>query len=118
MNPDNNQTMSFHVQLLSKVIDLEQYPLIKLIIENNITYVEYQNLLQQLADLSSQYESQKDEGLLDFTPLLIHFAGMLNEKLDPDTTILALKKEGYYPSLMNAFIEVLAESKKPEMEWY
>ncbi|WP_077324981.1 DUF1878 family protein [Virgibacillus siamensis] len=115
MNGEINDTTSFHLQLLSKVIDMQQYPMIKLMIENNITEAEFNQLLQLLADLNEKFEIQKEEGLLDFTPLLIHFAGMLNEKLDPDTTILALKKEGHYPSLMNAFIEVLNESKESEL---
>ncbi|WP_246206721.1 DUF1878 family protein [Virgibacillus ihumii] len=113
MNLVSNETLSFQVQLLSKVIDVKQYPFIKLVVEKSITYGEYEQLMQQLADLNSRYEAQKEEGLLDFTPLLVHFAGMLNEKLDPNTTIFALKKEGYYPSLMNVFINILAGSGEP-----
>ncbi|GAA0596140.1 hypothetical protein GCM10009001_10300 [Virgibacillus siamensis] len=116
MNQVNNETLSFHLQLLSRVINMEHYPFIKLVVENNITHGEYRQLMQLLTELNSRYETQKEEGLLDFTPLLVHFAGMLNEKLDPNTTIFALKKEGYYPSLIDAFINVLARSEQPELK--
>lgn len=99
--------MNFHLKLLSKVIDVNQYPVIKLIIGNNLSHHEYRELIHLLETLNTQYEIQKGEGLLDFTALLIHFAGMLNSRLEPDETIIALKKEGYYPSLMSEFIKVL-----------
>lgn len=86
---------------------MNEYPLIKLVIENNVTELEFDELMNLLEELNKQYETQKKEGLLDFTLLLIHFAGMLNEKLNPDQTIFALKNEGHHPSLMNEFIKVL-----------
>ncbi|RLL45505.1 DUF1878 family protein [Oceanobacillus piezotolerans] len=104
---ENSDTCTFHIQLLSNTVDMEQYPFIKLIIENDISKEEYKSLLNMLQYLNDKYDAQKEEGLIDFTSLLIHFAGMLNEKLDPNDTIQALKKEGYYPSLMNEFIDIL-----------
>ncbi|PAV29346.1 hypothetical protein CIL05_12960 [Virgibacillus profundi] len=93
-------------------MDMEQYPLIKLIIENNITKEEYNELLNMLEMLNESYESQKEEGFMDFTSLLIHFAGMLNEKLNPNQMICALKKEGYYPSLMDEFAKVIKRDRE------
>ncbi|WP_106498100.1 DUF1878 family protein [Lentibacillus sp. Marseille-P4043] len=106
-NLKKDDTTAFHLQLLSKLIDINQYPFIKLIIENNITYQEYHDLFQLLDILNEKFALQKEEGFLDFTSLLIHFAGMLTEKLDPTKTIFALKKEGYFPSLMNEFIRIV-----------
>ncbi|SES69633.1 Protein of unknown function [Oceanobacillus limi] len=105
-------TAMFHLQLLSKTIDLKKYPFTKLIIEKNITNEEYNDLLELLHVLNQKYELQKEEGLLDFSSLLINFAGMLNEKLHPDETILALKKEGYYHDLMDSFLGILNEKKR------
>ncbi|MGJ9459327.1 DUF1878 family protein [Oceanobacillus sp. CF4.6] len=107
-----NDGTSFHIQLLSKIIDLNQYPLIKLIIENNISCEEYNVLMEMVQGLNETYESQKEEGFLDFTSLLIHFAGMLNQKLNPDETIIALKKEGCFPLLMDEFSKILDENDK------
>ncbi|MFZ3577313.1 DUF1878 family protein [Virgibacillus sp. DJP39] len=97
------EIMSFHLQLLSKLIDVDQYPFIKLIIEKNITKEEYSELFKLLQMLENEYELQKEEGFLDFSSLLIHFAGMLNEKLEPTETIEALKIEGYFPHLIKEF---------------
>ncbi|MBU8790379.1 MULTISPECIES: DUF1878 family protein [Bacillaceae] len=105
-------TSSFHIQLISKVINLNRYPFIRLIIENNISEKEYNDLMELLNGLNQTYHQQKEEGLIDFTTLLVRFAGMLNEKLNPNETIAALKKEGYYPSLMNEFTNIITRESK------
>lgn len=101
---------SFHIQLLADTIDIQQYPLIKLMIANNVTKKEYDELFQLLHLLNERYEIQKEEGFLDFMSLLVHFAGMLTEKMEPNQTIYALKKEGYYPSLMVVFIQLIEQN--------
>ncbi|SFA81416.1 Protein of unknown function [Lentibacillus halodurans] len=112
-NKEQNKTTDFHLQLLSKTIDMNQYPLTKMIIENNVTRKEYEELLQLTERLHHHYMKQKEEGFLDFSSLLVQFAGLLNEKLDPNTTVYALKKEGYYPSLMEEFIPHITGSNPP-----
>ena len=107
-----NEISSFHIQLLSKIIDMDHYPVIKLIIENNISREEFSNLVNMLEMLNESFEQQKEEGFLNFSSLLIHFAGMLNEKLEPNELIFALKKEGYFPSLMDEFIKIINEERK------
>ncbi|MFD1850001.1 DUF1878 family protein [Oceanobacillus bengalensis] len=107
----NCNTSSFHIHLLSNIIDMNQYPFIKLLIEKNINKKEYDELFNLLEKLDKNYLVQKEEGLINFTSLLVHFAGMLNEKLDPTETILALKKEGYYPSLINEFLAILNDKE-------
>ncbi|WP_188455383.1 DUF1878 family protein [Virgibacillus oceani] len=114
---NNDDTLSFHLQLITRLIDIDQYPFIKLVIEKNITRKEYDELFQLLQKLDLQYKIQKEEGFLDFTSLLVHFAGMLNEKLVPDMTIYALKKEGYFPSLMNMFIELIKQNNNHKEDW-
>ncbi|WP_373895637.1 DUF1878 family protein [Virgibacillus natechei] len=109
---NNNDTTSFHLQLLSTIMDLNAYPLINLIIENNITYKEFVELMYLLQNLEAQYNIQREEGFLDFTSLLVEFAGMLTEKLDPNKTIYALKKEGYFPSLMAEFTTIIEREEK------
>lgn len=105
-------TSSFHIQLISKVINLNKYPFIRLVIEHNITEKEYTDLMEMLNQLNQTYYQQKEEGLIDFTTLLVKFAGMLNEKLAPNETIAALKKEGYFPSLMNEFTNIIVRESK------
>ncbi|GAB3060558.1 DUF1878 family protein [Virgibacillus ainsalahensis] len=107
LHTENNDTTSFHLDLLSKIINMDRYPVIQLIIENNISREEFEELMQMLQELNEKYEIQKEEGFLHFSSLLIHFVGMLNEKLDPHATIFALKKEGCFPSLMTEFIKIM-----------
>lgn len=107
-----NEDSSFHIQLLSKIIDIDQYPVIKLIIGNNISREEFSELVHMLEMLNESYEQQKEEGFMDFTSLLVHFAGMLNEKLDPNQLIYALKKEGYFPSLMDEFVKIIKRDRR------
>lgn len=104
---NDKDTTPFHLQLISNMMELDHYPLTRLIIENNMTKKEYDELFQLLHSLNESYELQKEEGFLDFTSLLIHFAGMLSEKLEPNATIYAIKKEGYYPSLLAVFIRII-----------
>ena len=106
----NKDTFQFHIQLLTNIIDMDDYPFTKLIIENSLSKQEYDDLVSLLDYLNNLYLEQKEEGLIDFTSLLVKFAGMLNEKLDPNETIFALKKEGYYPSLINEFITILNDN--------
>ncbi|HEY4600076.1 MAG TPA: DUF1878 family protein [Cerasibacillus sp.] len=98
---------AFHLQLIMQLIDMEKFPLTKLLIEKNVSEQEYVDFMQLLQQINQDYQEQKDEGLLDFTSLLIQFVGMLNEKLSPNETILALRQEGYYIDLMNEFISLL-----------
>lgn len=102
-------TVTFHLHLLSQVIDSEQYPLTKMMIDSEMTEAEYKALFQLLETLNEKYKRQKAEGLLDYTSLLVHFAGMLDPKLSPNETIHALKKEGYYPEMMTEFLKLIEQ---------
>lgn len=112
MSKENTKdALSFHVQLLSSLLDINRYPFTKLVIEKNVTYEEYSEIFQLLEHLDEKFRVQKEEGLLDFTSLLVQFAGLLTDKLNPNETIYALKKEGYFPSLMNEFIQIIKNYK-------
>ena len=110
MKDDSRTITSFQIQLLSRIIDMNEYPFIKLVIEHNISEEEYDELFSLLKLQQAVYEEQKEEGLLDFSSLLMEFAGLLNEKLDPTTTIHALRRERYFPELMDEYIKILKES--------
>ncbi|MFC0523495.1 DUF1878 family protein [Pontibacillus salicampi] len=96
----NRQKCDFQIRLLSYMVDGEQYPFSKMLIEKEFTESEYIALVDLLETLEVKYKEQKEEGLLDFTSLLLHFAGMLNIKLNPDETIRALWQEGFHRELM------------------
>ncbi|KGX85272.1 DUF1878 family protein [Pontibacillus litoralis] len=106
LHEDKTGKLALRIRLLSQMIDGEKHPFKKMVVEKELTEAEYAELLALLDDLEGQYEEQKEAGLLDFTALLLHFAGMLNVKLHPDYTIKALKQEGLYLELMKEFSAV------------
>lgn len=103
----DREDFSFQVQLLLNIINMKNYPFTQLVIENSLTKEEYLDLIQLLDGLEKDYFDQKKQGFMNFSILLVHFAGMLNDKLLPDETIYALKQEGYYVELMEEFIKVM-----------
>lgn len=103
---EKDERLPFYMHLLLKIKEIENYPFTKLVIENGLSEEEYQEIVHLLALLNEKYEIQKEEGFLDYTSLLIQFAGMLNYKLDPEETIIALKKEGCYPELMEELSKI------------
>ncbi|MDY0407815.1 DUF1878 family protein [Virgibacillus soli] len=102
-----NETTVFHLHLLANVIDMEAYPFIRMVIQANLSKNEYDELMHLLAILNEKYQLQKDEGLLDFSSLLMLLAEKLSEKLQPNELVFALHKEGYYPELMEEFIGIM-----------
>ncbi|WP_047982506.1 DUF1878 family protein [Ornithinibacillus contaminans] len=108
---DDNKLAAFHVQLLLKTIDSKQYPFTKLIIEQNITNEEYDSMFQMLEAANQEYMEQKEEGLLNYSSLLLRFVGMLNKKLEATETIHALRAEGYFPELMEEFIKLIQKEQ-------
>src|SRR5690625_7682842 len=105
----SNRKTSFHIQLLAQTIDIQKFPLTKLIIDHHVTEEEYEAFFHLLQQLEKQYEVQKEEGFVEFTSLLVHFAGMLTQKLPPNQTIYELKKKGYYTSLINIINKIIAQ---------
>ncbi|KGX86167.1 DUF1878 family protein [Pontibacillus marinus] len=99
------ETLTFYVQLLMEMKELEKYPFIKMLIAKGVTEKEYQELIMLLSNISEEFEAQKEAGMLDFTGLLIHYAGKLNPKLHPDELMDALIAE-------NRFLEVMIQLKK------
>lgn len=97
------ETLSFHVHLLLQMSELKNYPFRCMIVQKGISQQEYSELMSQIDKINNIYLDQKESGMLDFTSLLIEFAGMLNEKLHPDETIKAMIIEGVYTDLMNEF---------------
>lgn len=106
MTNENRET-SFPLKLLLNIINIEEYPFTSMVIENKLTNEEYDELMGLLQELDQTFHQQKEEGLLNYTSLLIHFAGMLTEKLSPTETIKALKKEGLFLDLMTEFMNII-----------
>ncbi|WP_186579166.1 DUF1878 family protein [Aquibacillus kalidii] len=100
------ENLRLKIDLLLQISDMEQYPFTKMLLENEFSKLEYEQLIAFLNHLNDSYKSQKEEGFLDYEWLLLHFVGMLNEKLEPIKTLHALKKEGCYPSLVEVLLKI------------
>ncbi|MDL4842755.1 DUF1878 family protein [Aquibacillus rhizosphaerae] len=98
------EKLQFKVRLLLDICDMNKYPFTKIVIDSELTNDEYQGVIQLLEEINTYFINQKEEGFLNFESLLIHFVGLLNTKLNPEETMHALVKEGYYPSLMEVLI--------------
>jgi len=104
------ETLTFYVKLLMEMKELDEYPFIKMFIEKGVTEKEYQELMVLLSNIQEEYESQKENGMLDFTGLLIQFAGELNPKLHPDELMNALIKEERYHEVMTELKKIREKS--------
>lgn len=101
----NIENLSFEIKLLFRISDMKENPFTKLVIEKQLTEEEYNEIFKLLEFLNNKLEVQSEEGLLNFESLLVLFVGILNEKLNPIETLNALKKEGYYPSLIGTLLK-------------
>ncbi|PAD35042.1 DUF1878 domain-containing protein [Terribacillus saccharophilus] len=93
MEEEKKSTLSFHLHLIAETGVLDKYPFRKLLIERNINEEEYAAVLKMLQRLNRLYKEQKEEGLLDYTSLLLEFVGMMPEKLYYWDVLLALREE-------------------------
>ncbi|NLP49953.1 DUF1878 family protein [Bacillus sp. RO1] len=97
------ETLEFYVELLIKQMDRTRYPWDYLIMLGRLSKKDVQNLYKACEDLSKEMEKQKAEGFVTFSPLLIQFRQALPEDLPLEDTISALRTQGYYVPLMDAF---------------
>ncbi|WLR51474.1 DUF1878 family protein [Bacillus tianshenii] len=94
------ERLEFYQQLLLDVMKDKDYPFYQLVIEKGLSKEEVSDVCRLCGRLTKAYEEQKELGFVNFYPLLIHFAGMLNPKLHPDDTMNALYQQKMYISLM------------------
>lgn len=104
---EHNNLASFQLQLLTRIIDVNKFPFTKIVIENNVTEEEYNQMFMLLEKIDFEYLEQKEEGLLDFSSLLAKFRSQITEKLNPIKVIYAMKKEGFFTELLDEFIQII-----------
>lgn len=92
--------LEFYQNLLLSIAD-PSHPFYAMIIKNQLSQKEVEEIYQLCNEITITYEQQKEEGFVTFTPLLNHFVGMLNYKLDPHKTIEALYSQNIYRQLMS-----------------
>lgn len=107
MDEDRLSTLEFHLQLLLDMVDTNQYPFYQLIIKNGVSKYEMNSLITFCEELNKKYEEQREEGFVDFTLLLVQYVGMLPSVLNPKESLIALKKQSYFPELMSTLLTAL-----------
>ncbi|OIJ21368.1 hypothetical protein BKP45_00895 [Anaerobacillus alkalidiazotrophicus] len=103
-NEEKILKLEFYQELLLSVTNTA-YPFYSLIINNKLSKKEVEEIFYLCKHLNNEYEKQKEEGFVTFFPLLTHFVGMLNYKLDPFQTLGALHDQGIYRDLTNELIK-------------
>jgi hypothetical protein len=106
---DRIAKLEYHQSLLMEMIDESKKPFYHLVITANLTKEEVNEVINLFEYLSKEYEKQKAEGFTTFTPLLIHFAGMLHPNLPLEKTVDALLKQQMFVPLMEEFKKLMAE---------
>ncbi len=108
-NEEKILRLEFYQELLLSVLH-NSYPFYALIVKHELTKKEVEEIYLLCTRLHNEYKRQKEEGFLTFLPLLTHFVGMLNYKLDPHKTIDALYEQGIYQELMAEFILIIQQN--------
>lgn len=107
MDEDRIKTLEFHQELLLEMVDTDKFPFYYLIIKHKVSKQEVIDLLDLCEELNKKYEEQRENGFLHFTPLLVQYVGMLPSVLKPRESIVALRKQNYYPLLMEKLLETI-----------
>lgn len=94
--------IEYHQRLILEMMQTHSFPAYKVIIKNDLSEDEVEELFSLCNELTIQYEQQKEEGFVYFTPLLMKFVGLLNKKLDPYETMNAFLNQKMYVPLMEA----------------
>ncbi|RXI99886.1 DUF1878 family protein [Anaerobacillus alkaliphilus] len=108
-NEDKMLRLEFYQELFLSVIN-NSYPFYALIIKHELSKKEVEEIYVLCTKLNNEYKRQKEEGFVTFLPLLTHFVGMLNYKLNPHKTIDALYEQGIYQGLMAEFISIIQKN--------
>lgn len=105
------ERLTFYQELLADTIDAKRYPWYRMIVEKRLGKEEVDEVYELFNELGERKESLREAGMLDQTPLLLHYVGMLNSNLDPFMTANALNKQGYYESMTAELITMMEQNE-------
>ncbi len=105
-NEEKLLRLEYYQELLLSIAN-GAFPFYTLVVNYKLSRKEVEEILQLCEELNEEYKKQKEEGFITFLPLLTHFVGMLNYKLDPHKTIDALYEQGIYPELMSELLKTI-----------
>ncbi|WP_163529633.1 DUF1878 family protein [Halobacillus ihumii] len=104
---DSYKDLHFQVHLLLNVKEMKHYPFTQMVVNHGLTEAEYLETIRLFEELEHTYEQNQEDGLIDHSPLLIHFAGMLCYKMPVEATIMAMYEENIHPSLTDRLLKLI-----------
>jgi hypothetical protein len=105
------EKLQFHQRILLEMAEENKYSFYKIIIKNDLSEIEMNEIIDICYYLNKKYEEQYENGFVHYTSLLVQFVGTLPTRLDPKETILALKNQQYFPELMEVLLNVITKEK-------
>lgn len=109
-NEEKLLRLEFYQDILFSIIDSSTHPFYALVIHHQLSKRDVEEIFLLCTKLTDEFTKQKEEGFVTFVPLLTHFVGMLNYKLDPHETIDALYEQGIHRDLMAEFRKIIKKA--------
>lgn len=86
--------LSYQMKILLEIVDWTDRPFEYEVIRANLTKQEVESFYQLLEEIRAQQNEQLRYGYTSIEPLLVHFAGMLDVRLDVKTILEACVRQG------------------------
>ncbi|MDX8364618.1 DUF1878 family protein [Cytobacillus sp. IB215665] len=101
------EKIEYYQTLLLKMVEKDHMPFYQMVIKEQLSKADVDEILSVCEKLSMKLEEQKAEGLLVFTPLLIEFSKTIQFKMNVKDTVTAMLKQQMYTPLMEEFMKLI-----------
>ncbi|MDA5560491.1 DUF1878 family protein [Exiguobacterium sp. MMG028] len=86
--------LSYQMKILLEIVDWTERPFEYEVIRANLTKQDVEAFYQLLEDIRVRQNEQMRYGFTSIEPLLVHFVGMLDSRLDVKTILGACVRQG------------------------
>ncbi|MEJ6527525.1 DUF1878 family protein [Exiguobacterium sp. USCH10] len=86
--------LSYQMKILLEIVDWTERPFEYEVIRANLTKQDVEAFYQLLEDIRARQNEQMRYGFTSIEPLLVHFVGMLDSRLDVKTILGACVRQG------------------------
>lgn len=86
--------LSYQMKILLEIVDWTDRPFEYEVIRANLTKQDVEAFYQLLEDIRARHNEQMRYGFTSIEPLLVHFVGMLDSRLDVKTILGACVRQG------------------------
>jgi hypothetical protein len=103
--------LEYYQSLLMEMLDIYKFPFYRLVMEEQLSEDETTEILTLCEELNQRFEEMREEGFVHYTPLLTHYVGMLNPKLNPLTVAQSLYDQKLYDAMMGHLIKMMKRNE-------